>query len=378
VVGAFGARGFSDRPWRRCDWPLLAAVVGVLALSLPTIYSASLVAEGGPDPFRFALRQAIWIGLAAVALLLATSLDYHLFPDLSRWVYALSLVGLALVLVCGREVNGARAWFHFGPLALQPSEPAKIAVLLALARWFAARAAPGPEPRGLAGSAGVLAPPVLLILAQPDLGTTLTFLVMWVAMLWWSGARVWQLGVLALVGVGLVAVLWRCDVLADYQKNRITVLVNPDIDPRGVGYNLRQSLVAVGSGGLTGKGWLQGTQTHLRFLPERHTDFIFAVLCEEWGLAGAALLLALYGLLFWRLWGLISIADDPFGRLLVVGCAAVLLFHVVLNIGMVLGLLPITGLPLPFFSYGGSNLLTSAVLVGIALNVGMRRRALGA
>jgi rod shape determining protein RodA len=145
-----------------------------------------------------------------------------------------------------------------------------------------------------------------------------------------------------------------------------------------VGYNLRQSLVAVGSGGLTGKGWLQGTQTHLRFLPERHTDFIFAVLCEEWGLAGAALLLALYGLLFWRLWGLISIADDPFGRLLVVGCAAVLLFHVVLNIGMVLGLLPITGLPLPFFSYGGSNLLTSAVLVGIALNVGMRRRALGA
>ena len=339
MVGAFGARGFSDRPWRRCDWPLLAAVVGVLALSLPTIYSASLVAEGGPDPFRFALRQAIWIGLAAVALLLATSLDYHLFPDLSRWVYALSLVGLALVLVCGREVNGARAWFHFGPLALQPSEPAKIAVLLALARWFAARAAPGPEPRGLAGSAGVLAPPVLLILAQPDLGTTLTFLVMWVAMLWWSGARVWQLGVLALVGVGLVA---------------------------------------VGSGGLTGKGWLQGTQTHLRFLPERHTDFIFAVLCEEWGLAGAALLLALYGLLFWRLWGLISIADDPFGRLLVVGCAAVLLFHVVLNIGMVLGLLPITGLPLPFFSYGGSNLLTSAVLVGIALNVGMRRRALGA
>lgn len=360
--------------WQRLDWPLVGFAVALLACSLPTIYSASLAAEGGSDPWRFASRQLVWCLAAPLALVLAASLDYRWLTDLGRWLYLLSLLGLVAVLLVGREINGARAWFRWGPLALQPAEPAKIALLAVLGRWFSRPDVEGDSLRNLVVSAALIAGPCVLVMAQPDLGEALTFVVMWLAMWWWSGARWWQ--VLAVLAVGglLFAAMWHFNVLADYQKNRVTVLLNPGVDPRGVGYNLHQSLTAIGAGGLTGRGWLQGTQTHLRFLPERHTDFIFAVLCEEWGLAGAVVVLGLYYGLFWRLWGVINASTDEFGRQLVVGCGAMLLFHVVLNIGMVLGLLPITGLPLSFFSYGGSNLLASFVLLGIVLNVGLGRR----
>ncbi len=357
---------------RRCDWPLLVLVVAVFGLSLPTVYSATLAA-GHDQAWHTVQRQLAWFAVGLLALLLVNTLDYHQFPQLTRTAYWCAVVGLVVVLAVGREVNGARSWLELGPIRMQPSEFAKVAVILALARLFDESDAPASDWQILAHSVMALSLPLLLILAQPDLGTSLTFIAVWLMLLWWCGARWWQLVGIVLLGLLAFALLWHLDLLQPYQKARIAVLFDPGADPRGQGYNLRQSLIAVGSGGLTGQGWLQGTQTHLRFLPEARTDFIFAVLCEERGLVGAAVLLLLYAAMIWRCLAIIGRADTRFGRIAGIGCVTILLLHVLLNVGMVVGLLPITGLPLPFFSYGGSNLLTNCVLVGMLLNIGMRR-----
>ncbi|MCC7490996.1 MAG: rod shape-determining protein RodA [Fimbriimonadaceae bacterium] len=370
------AGGLVDRRLlRRFDWGLLLCLVGIVAISLPTIYSATWTPEGA-TAWHFVQRQLVWLGLGVLAMVLVNTLDHHQFPHLTRAAYWTSLALLAAVLLIGTEVNGAKSWFSFGSIRLQPSEFAKLAVILALAKFFDDEEIDAGDWQTLCGSALILAGPLLLILAQPDLGTSLTFISIWLVLLWWNGARWWQLVLLIALGLLAFAALWWLDILADYQKARILVLFNPDADPRGQGYNLRQALIAVGSGGLTGRGWLQGTQTHLRFLPERQTDFIFAVLCEEWGLLGGAVLLALYGGLLLRGWTTVALADSRFGRGVAVGCTTILLTHVWLNIGMVLGVLPITGLPLPAFSYGGSSLLTTLTVVGLLLNVRMRRGGL--
>lgn len=357
---------------RRCDWPLLACVAGLVAVSLPTIYSATLRLDGSPN-LTYLTKQVCWLAAGTIVLLLINTLDHHEFAELARPVYWLSIAGLLATVILGREVNGAKSWIDCGGFRLQPSEFTKLALVLALARFFTIDEADGSDIKDIVRSGAIVGLPLLFILAQPDLGTAISFVAAWVAMLWWGGCRWWQLLLILSLGLLLGAVMWHFDILAPYQKARVAVLFNPDVDPRGQGYNLRQSLIAVGSGGLWGKGWLQGTQTHLRFLPERHTDFIFAVLCEERGLVGAAVLIGLYIGLFFRGLGIVEQADTPFGRALAFGCLTFLLFHVVFNIGMVVGLLPITGLPLPFVSYGGSHLLTCLALLGVVLNVGMRR-----
>ncbi len=367
------ARSLVIFDWRRVDWLLLGFVLALAAMALPTVYSAGLVGDNTAAALALVKRQGMWLLVGCVALVASNALDYHHLTHLARWLLGIALLLLVAVLIFGSEINGAKAWFRFGPVALQPSELAKIATLLTLADFLADHG-PGPlSGTDILRSGAILALPIALIMLQPDLGTSLTFIAMWLAMLAWAGARKRHLAAIVLSGLLLFALMWHFDVLADYQKNRVTVLFNPGVDPRGVGYNMAQSLIAVGSGGLTGQGWLQGTQTHLKFLPEGQTDFIFAVICEEWGLAGGLALLGCYLGLFWRLWGTLATADSEFGRLLVTGCGAVLLFHVLLNVGMVVGLVPITGLPLPFVSYGGSNLLTSMVLVGLVLNVGLHR-----
>ncbi len=360
---------------RRLDWPLLLLVAALIGLSLPTIYSARLGVDSAVA-LGYARRQLFWAIGGLALLVLLNTLDYRSLPELARPLFWLSVLSLALVLLVGREVNGARSWFALGGFRLQPSEFAKVALILALATRFEDEQVDAGEWHHLCGSLGVLAPLLLLTLAQPDLGTSLTFIAVWLAMLWWAGARWWQTA--AIIGLGLVAfaLMWQCGLLHDYQKSRITVLFDPTVDPRGQGYNLRQAMIAIGSGGLNGAGWLQGTQTHLRFLPEPHTDFIFAVFCEERGFVSGVGLLLLYLALLWRVLLVVVRAETHFGRLLAIGCYAFLALHTVLNIGMVQGVLPITGLPLPFFSYGGSNLLTCLALTGLVLNVGMRRSGL--
>ncbi len=363
---------FDQRRLRRLDWPLLLFVCGVLALALPTLYSASLASESAPN-WYYLKRQMVGLLVGLLALLAANSLDHRHFAEVTRPVYWACIGLLIVVLAVGREVNGATSWLVFGGFRLQPSEVAKLALILALAQYFADDEVDGSEWPCLFRSLLILAVPVGLILLQPDLGTALTFFACWLVMLWWSGARWWHVLLILAAGLLAAAALWQLDVLQPYQKARVTVLFNPDVDPRGQGYNLRQALVAVGSGGVWGQGWLQGTQTHLGFLPEKRTDFIFGVLAEEGGLVAAALLLLFYGGILWRCTSIILAADSRYGRLLAVGCLAFLLVHLLLNLGMVVGLMPITGLPLPFCSYGSSNLVTNFALLGILLNVGMRR-----
>ena len=360
---------------RRLDWPLLLFIAGILALSLPTIYSARNGA-GSDTAWLYLQKQAIWVVVGLLAMVLVNSLDHHQLKDLARPLYWGGVATLVVVLIAGKEVNGAKSWLGFGSFSVQPAELAKLALILALADLFSDEGADAGELGMLWRSALVIGVPLLLILKQPDLGTALTFIAIWMAMLWWAGARWWQLGLIIVLGLVAFAVLWHSDKLADYQKARITVLFDPTADPRGQGYNLRQALIAVGSGGLHGQGWLLGTQTHLRFLPEAHTDFLFAVLAEEFGLLGAGTLLLLYLGLILRGWGVLARADSEFGRLVTVGCVTVWLIHIVLNIGMVMALLPITGLPLPFFSYGGSNLLMCLIVAGLLLNIGAREGAI--
>jgi len=360
---------------RRFDWPLLLFIAGILALSLPVIYSARLGA-GSESAWHYVQRQSMWLVVGLVAMALVNSVDHHQLKDLARPIYWLGALLLVLVLIFGTEVNGAKSWLGVGAARFQPAELAKLALILALADLFSDEGCDAGELGMLFRSGLVIGVPLLLILAQPDLGTALTFVSIWLAMLWWAGARWWQLLLIVAAGLAAFALLWHFDVLADYQKARITVLFDPGADPRGQGYNLRQALIAVGSGGLDGQGWLQGTQTHLRFLPEAHTDFLFAVLAEEFGLLGAGTLLVLYAGLILRGWAVLARADSPFGRLVTVGCVTVLMTHIVLNIGMVMALLPITGLPLPYFSYGGSNLLMCLIVAGLLLNIGAREGAL--
>lgn len=360
---------------RRLDWPLLALIAGIVTLSLPTIYSARLGA-GSESAWLHVEKQSLWLLFGLAAMALVSSIDHHQLKSLARPIYWLCALLLVAVLVFGTEVNGAKSWLGFGPFRLQPAELAKLALILALGDLFGDEGCDAGELGMLFRSSLVIGIPLLLILAQPDLGTALTFVAIWMAMLWWSGARWWQLLLILAAGLAAFALLWHLDILADYQKARITVLFDPGADPRGQGYNLRQALIAVGSGGLDGQGWLQGTQTHLRFLPEAHTDFLFAVLAEEFGLLGAGMLLLLYAGLILRGWMVLARADDEFGRLVTVGCVTVLFIHIVLNIGMVVALLPITGLPLPYFSYGGSNLLMCLIVAGLLLNIGARKGAL--
>jgi rod shape determining protein RodA len=272
----------------------------------------------------------------------------------------------------GSTANGAQSWFSLGPLQLQPSEFAKVGVIVCLAAVFT-REAGGPKRLAVAlGAAGVIA---ALILLQPDFGTFLVFVAVLFGILLVSGVPARWLAVLVLVGGLAAAGMFQLDVLKDYQKERLTAFINPSADAggRGFSWNYRQSLIAVGSGGLTGTGYLRGPQTNLNYVPEQHTDFVFTVIAEELGFAGGGLLLALFAVVLWRGLRIAALARDRFGALLAAGVVAMLSFQAFVNVGMTLGIMPITGSPLPFVSYGGSSMIASFLSVGLLLNVHMRR-----
>ena len=337
------------------DWGLLA-----LALLL-SLFGLFVLSSAAPDA-GFVVRQSVWllIGLVAAASLQVFS-KARLFR-LVPWLYLLSLVLLTLVLVFGREVNGARAWFAFGPLRFQPSEFAKLALILMLARVLArrplVRLVDYPYPLLVA----VL--PVLLTAVEPDLGGAMVMAATAAGVFFVRGLPWRHLAAAALAAVALFpTVIWPR--LLPHQKERILTALNPTRDPLGSGFQVIQSMIAVGSGGLTGKGYGQGTQSQLGFVPFRHTDFIFAVVAEEMGLVGGLALLLAYALLFWRL---VSLALSlPFleDRLVVAGVFAMIAFQVLVNVGVTLGVAPVTGITLPFVSYGGTSLVTLLLAVGL-------------
>lgn len=353
------------------DWMLFGLILLLAAIGVANIYSASASYRIATVPFY--LKQLSWLAGGLIIMLLACSIDYHVLEDLAYWSYGGVLLLLLLVMAVGKTSMGATRWLNLGFISIQPSEPMKIVIIMIFARFFSRYPVLGGLGfRQIGIPLAIVGIPAILIMKQPDLGTAIIVLLVAFSIIIFIGVQ-WRVvvgGILSVVP--LIYGGWHY-YLRDYQKNRILNFLNPERDPLGSGYHLIQSKIAVGSGGILGKGYLHGTQTQLRFLPEQHTDFAFSVFAEEWGLAGCTVLLFLYLMLV--LWGL-QIAgrcNDRFGRLLALGVTAMLFWHIVINIGMVIGLFPVVGVPLPFLSYGGTSLVTSMTGVAILLNVSMRR-----
>lgn len=358
------------RLFKNFDFGIVLLMLGIVSLGLAVIYSAS---RRGPDSAALVHKQFMWAIAGLIGFAIAATVDHKSYPRIARWAYVVNLLCLAAVLVIGRETNGAKSWIRFGGFAIQPSEFAKVAVVITLAVFLSKRRNEIGELRTFALSFAHVAVPLLLVMKQPDLGTALVIITIWFGMTFIAGAKPSHL----LAFVGAVAVLavvgWHSGIVKDYQKERLVSFVNPTADSQGASYQILQSRIAVGSGQFTGKGWLHGTQGQLGFIPERHTDFIFTVLSEEFGFLGAGGLVIMYLLLIWRGLMIMSQTEDAVGRLAATGFVCMFLFHVVENVGMTIGIMPVTGVPLPLFSYGGSNLLTSMVALGLLVGIGIRR-----
>lgn len=348
-------------------WGLLVAALALALIGLATVHSAS--AELAID---YLPRQALFLGVGLLALLIAATVDYNLLLGFALPLYVLAQLGLVLVLFVGHEAGGAQGWFRIGSVGLQPSEFAKLATALMLAHYLSRADSGRLSGRRVAGALGLVALPMGLTVLEPDMGGAAMFVPIAAGVMLVCGIP-WR----TLVAAGLVVAV--CGTLAwtvlmqPYQKQRVLTFLDPGRDPSGAGYQARQSKIAVGSGELSGKGYMQGSQSQLRFLPARHTDFILAVLAEEWGFVGVATVLVLYGIYIGNAAAVAMRARDRAGILLVVGLVSMFAFHVLYNAGMVIGLLPITGIPLPFLSYGGSFTLVNCVATGLILNVDYRR-----
>ena len=317
-------------------------------------------------------RQALWVAIGLLAFIVAFSLDYQALDKFALPIYLFGLVLLVLVLVVGKEVSGARSWLGYGSYRLQPSEFAKISTAIYLAHFLAGRNRHILRIWEIFSATGVVLAPMILIALQSDLGSAAMFVPMLAGMLLLAGVP-WRFIVAALLVLLVLGVVMWNFVMLDYQKERVKTFVSPERDPLGAGYQLQQSKIAVGSGQFVGRGYKQGTQSQLRFLPARHTDFILAVLAEEWGFLGVALVMSLYAMYFSNGARVAARARDRNGILLVVGLLSAFAFHVVYNSAMVVGLLPITGIPLPFLSYGGSFMLANFIATGLILGIDFRR-----
>jgi rod shape determining protein RodA len=360
--------GIDRRLLQNVDWPLLAAALGVVIMSATTLASLNVGRVAG----AVALRQLVWAGVGLAALILVASVDYRRLVQLGPAFYVLGLGGLAIVFMLGRTVSGARRWILIGPLSLQPSEVFKICFLLMVVWLLVSRWAQPVTPAVLALLVPIVAVPFLLIVKQPDLGTALLLWPLLIALLVGAGARFRLLGGgLLFTGVAALPVAWLA--LKEYQRERIMVYLDPFRDPLGSAYNVIQAKIAIGSGQLLGKGIAGATQSRLAFLPERHTDFIFAVFAEMWGFVGCLVLLACYSLLLLRGFDIAGAAREPVGRLVALGATSLLAAQILINVGMVTGLLPVVGIPLPFMSYGGSSMLVSMTALGLLLSVRMRQ-----
>jgi rod shape determining protein RodA len=364
-------------PWRHLDLGLAAAALAVAGLGVLMVFSATRggLDSGGSDPATYLKRQLLFLGVGCGVAAVTTMVDYRLARDVSPLLYGGVLVLLLAVLSpLGTVVNGSQSWFAIGPFQLQPAEFGKVAVIILLAAFCAAHAG-GLDLRRLLVALGLVGLPAVLILLQPDLGSALVYAAIAMGMLLVAGARprhIVAVTLLAAITVGGAFSLGVVE-LEDYQRDRFSAFLDSGADERGAGYNQEQSKRAIGNGGLTGAGLLQGSQTRLGFVPEQQTDFIFTVVGEELGFLGSATLLLLYVIMAWRIWHAARVARDMFGTLICAGVLSMLVFQVFQSVGMTTGIMPVTGIPLPLLSYGGSSMLTMAVAVGLVLNVHMHR-----
>ncbi len=356
--------------FRDFDWWLLLILLVLCTLSVAEIYSATLHTKY----VGFHTKQMAYIAGGLVAMFIFAKIDYHRLLDWVPWAYGVSLVSLLAVLVVGHKELGARRWIKLGPVHFQPSEWVKLVLILAMARYVANLGARGFTWKEIFRGFALIGIPMLLVIKQPDLGTCLTYFPVLVAGLFLGGINWRQSAILITAGLVLVGGAWSSGkLLKPYQKARLTSFINPDNDPKGSGYQILQSKIAVGSGGIWGKGAEKGTQTQGAFLPIPHADFIFAAFSEEHGFVGAVFILLLYFLILMRLIQNAQTAADLAGSLIIMGFVAVLTFQIAVNVGMVIGFMPVTGIPLPLMSYGGSSVLFTFLALGVAMNVRMRR-----
>jgi rod shape determining protein RodA len=360
------------------DWVLMLAALGLVMLGTLLVWSATAHREALTlgDPTAYLKKQLVNVAIGLVLMVMVLATDHRWVRIMAPLVYLASVAGLVLVLVMGTTINGSRSWLMLGGLSIQPAEFAKLAVVIGMALLVAERAEGSWRRRvgsvDVLGMLAIAGLPAALILLQPDLGTMLVLTATVFGVLAISGApRAW-LGMLFAGGIAGAAVAVSAGVLKDYQIDRFMAFTNPALDPRGAGYNVEQARTAVGNGGLFGQGLFDGSQTRSGFVPEQHTDFIFTVAGEELGLIGAGLLIALMGIVVWRAVSIAAHTDDVFGRVAAAGIACWFGFQAFQNIGMCMGIMPVTGVPLPFVSYGGSSMFASMLAIGLLQNIHLR------
>ncbi len=366
-----------DNPtFRRLDLVdpyLLVATLLLMAYGLVITYSTSYEDLAAGDPIQFIVRGAIFTALGIVTMLAVAYFDYAWFGTFAPVFYLLTIGLLALVLVIGHNVLGGQRWITVAGQKFQVSEFAKIFMIVVLAKYFADRQGRMASPLVLGGALLLLAPAFALVYRQPDLGTSLVFVGIFFGMAYLAGARPWQLASLVAAGLAGFPLIW--GILQGYQKARLTAFLDPYADPQGAGWNIIQSLIAIGSGQATGKGLTAGTQSPLGYLPIAESDFVFAGLAEDLGFVGAVILFALFAVLLIATLRIGFRARDPFGTLVAAGVFSMLAFQLVVNIGMAMSLMPVTGIPLPFISHGGSSLLSICMALGLLQSISMRRDA---
>jgi len=360
-------------------WSMVALVLGIALFGLSAVYSATYTPTGPSSLFT---KQLIWVGLGIIVMFMALIPDYHTVSRYAYVLYALSVLFLVLVAIIGRTGMGAQRWLPLGPFAFQPSEFAKLSLVLALARYFAEDPRQGGYTlRDLGIPAAMVAVPLVLVLKQPDLGTALMLLFTSTLVVILAGIRLRSIVSIAVIGAMVASFvflvppvrhkIWTS--LKPYQQKRIKAFLDPASDPLGSGYHATQAKIAVGSGQTTGKGFRKGTQSQMAFLPERHTDFIFAVIAEERGFLGASLLIVIYVVFLLTGVEAAKNAKDKIGALMAGGIVSMLSLYVCINVGMAAGILPVVGVPLPLVSYGGTSIITTFLAIGLLLNIRSRR-----
>jgi len=362
-------KAYNKKLLKNFDYGLLITALLISILSLIVILSASHTLKTGS--YQKVMIQLFAILAGLVMIIIINLFDYNMFQKFSTVIYIVNILLLLSVLVIGKTSNGAQSWIHIGPVFIQPSEFSKIALILTLGQKFNNMG----EIRCFKELIDPLihvAIPFIIVMLQPDLGTALVFLAIFLGMLFISGVR--PKIFVSLIMSGLILLPFAYKILKPYQRNRLLSFVNPKLDPLGSGYHVTQSKIAVGSGMFWGKGLFNGSQTQLYYLPEAWTDFIFSVIGEELGFIGASFLLILYAILLYKSWKIAVMAKDRFGYLVATGIISMLAFHILENIGMAIGIMPVTGIPLPFMSYGGSSMLANMIGLGLLLNIGMRRQ----
>jgi rod shape determining protein RodA len=373
-LGRWVGRG-REGAWRHLDPALIVTALLLAIYGLFMVYSSTQqsLRTLGTDPGFYLKRQIVFLMLGLIAMILVATFDYRLSKVYAPITYAVVVFLLLLVLTpLGDETAGAQRWIQLVGFEFQPAEVAKLAVVTALAAYLS-------EIKGrirlehVWKAAGIAGIPMLLIFVQPDIGTMLVFAAVLIGLLVVAGAKIRHIGVLILVAVIGMVVAFNLGIVRDYQIARLTAFIDPAADPLRAGYNKEQAEIAIGAGGLTGRGYLEGSQTNLDFVPEQHTDFIFTVVGEELGFIGAIALLGLFAILIWRGFRTALISRDAYGTLLAAGIVTMLAFQVFVNIGMTVGIMPITGIPLPLVSSGGTAMIVNFMAVGLLLNVHMRR-----